>query len=249
MTDWRAPQPQPDITGDDVHLWLAQVGDLPADELLNASLSPDEQTRAERLRKRCDRELFVLAHAMLRDVLARHLGLAPQEIMLENGTCGKPRLARQHGSNLQFSLSHSGGLALLGIAQRLEIGVDVEAAVPHDDLADVAAHCFSPDERAALARVVGSARCDLFYMLWTRKEACVKAWGKGLRIPLQDFSVLPPTDALAESPIPFPDADAPAPGYCRSVPVPDGYAAAVVLAGPGCRLYFRHWSAVPSPQR
>ena len=42
MTDWRAPQPQPDITGDDVHLWLAQVGDLPADELLNASLSPDE---------------------------------------------------------------------------------------------------------------------------------------------------------------------------------------------------------------
>lgn len=249
MTDWRAPPPHPDITGDDVHLWLARVGDLPTDERLNASLSPDEQTRAERLHKRCDRELFVLAHAMLRDVLARHLGLAPQEIMLETGAYGKPRLARQHGSNLQFSLSHSGRLALLGIAQRHDIGVDVEAAVPHDDLADVAAHCFSPDERAALAQVEGSARCDLFYMLWTRKEACVKAWGRGLRIPLQYFSVLPPTDALAESPIPCPDVDAPALGYCRSVPVPDGYAAAVVLAGPGSRLSCRHWSVMPAHQR
>lgn len=250
MTAWRASPQHPDITDDDVHLWLAQVGDLPTDGRLNASLSPDEQTRAERLHKHGDRELFVLAHAMLRDVLARHLGLKPSEVMLETGACGKPRLARQHGSNLQFSLSHSGRLALLGIAQRHEIGVDVEAAVPHDDLADVAAHVFSPDERAALARIEGSARCDLFYTLWTRKEACVKAWGKGLRMPLQDFSVLPPTDALAESPIPCPDADAAAPGYCRSVPVPEGYAAAVVvLAGPGSRLSCRHWSAVPSPQR
>jgi 4'-phosphopantetheinyl transferase len=249
MTGWCAPPPQPDIAGEDVHLWLAQVGDLPEDGRLNASLSPDEQIRAQRLHKRCDRELFVLAHAMLRDVLARYLPLAPQAIRLDTGAHGKPRLARQHGSNLQFSLAHSGGLALLGIARRHEIGVDVEAAVPHDDLADVAAHCFSPDERAALARVEGSARCDLFHILWTRKEACVKAWGKGLRIPLQDFSVLPPTDALTESAIRRPDVDAQTLGYCRTVPVPDGYAAAVVLAGPGSKLSCWHWSVMTAHQR
>jgi 4'-phosphopantetheinyl transferase len=248
VTDWCAPPPQPDITGDAVHLWLAQVGDLPADERLSASLSPDERTRAERLHKRCDRELFVLAHAMLLDVLARYLSLAPQAIRLDTGAHGKPRLARQHGSSLQFSLSHSGDVALLGMAHRREIGVDVEAAIPHVDLADVAGHFFAPDERAALSSLAGRECSDLFYTLWTRKEACLKAWGKGLRIPLNGFSVLPASDAFAEAPIRCPEAGAQNLGHCRSLRAPDGYAAAVVLAGPGSELSCWRWPGLRAPR-
>ncbi|AOF81972.1 4'-phosphopantetheinyl transferase superfamily protein [Methyloversatilis sp. RAC08] len=246
---WDVPAHFPQMTGDDIHLWRAHLDEAYGNESLITRISADERCRADRLQKPGDRALFVLAHTMLREVLGCYLGLTPSEIMLETGACGKPRLAWQHGSSLQFSLSHSGRLALLGISQRREIGVDVEAAVPHDDLANVAAHFFSPGERTALARVGDTDRSDLFYMLWTRKEACVKAWGKGLQIPLHGFSVLPSTDAWTESPILCPDVDTQTLGYCRSVPVPEGYAAAVAVAGSGSRLSCRHWSAVSLRQR
>ena len=80
------------------------------------------------------------------------------------------------------SLSHSGGhAALLTASSGLQIGVDLEVARPRDVLR-IARFAFSQEEVVALETSSGAARDELFYTLWTMKEALAKA----LRLELVD---------------------------------------------------------------
>jgi phosphopantetheinyl transferase len=91
------------------------------------------------------------------------------------------------GSRNAHSLSHSGGHAallttssLLQVGQ-LQVGVDLEVSRPRDVLR-IARFAFSNEEVAALESRSGGARDELFYTLWTMKEALAKA----LRLNLID---------------------------------------------------------------
>ncbi|HEY9194488.1 MAG TPA: 4'-phosphopantetheinyl transferase superfamily protein [Methyloversatilis sp.] len=232
------------IAGDEVHLWLAVRPGMPGGDDGSAQLSPAETARARRFVHDADRARFVFAHVVLRDVLGRYLGMAPADVGLDVDQRGKPRLAQRHGSDLRFNLSHSGDAVLCGIASGREIGVDVEAAIAREDLSRIAAHFFATDECAALDRCTKEAHTMRFHEIWTRKEAYVKALGAGLAQPLQSFSVM--GDGHEESPVR--DAGVSTVWHVRSVPVPDGYAAAVVVEGAGARLACRRWPGVaPAP--
>ena len=179
---------------------------------------------------------------MLRDVLAQYLGVAPLAIRLGSSALGKPFLAGRYSAELHFNLSHSGDSVLIGVTRGREIGVDIETAVPSDDLLSVATHYFAPDECTALA-AAGDADCvALFYLLWTRKEAYLKACGTGLSHPLNAFSVMP-TLAVPPDPVMHcPDPAAQDRWYCYGLPAPDGYAAAAVTAGAAGALRYWRWS-------
>ncbi len=229
-----AADPRPLLQGAAVHLWLAERGDAADDSTLGA----EERARAARLKQPQDRALFVLAHAVLRDLLAGYTGQPASDLPLTVGPHGKPCLPAGSHDDLHFNLSHSGDAVLVALSRGRDLGVDVEAVRPHDDLDAVAAQVFADDERAAIA-AAGERRLDAFYALWTRKEACVKAWGRGLGIPLRAFSVLQsggrgircPDDAQASR------------LSCRSVAMPPGYAAAVAVSGEPGDLVCRRWRA------
>ena len=81
-----------------------------------------------------------------------------------------------------FSLSHSAGHAALLLAPaNLRVGVDLETLQPRDVLR-IARFAFHEDEVAALEAATGNARDELFYALWTLKEAL----GKALELSLLD---------------------------------------------------------------
>lgn len=224
----------PLLQGAAVHLWLAERGD----DVDDSTLSAEERARAARLKQPQDRALFVLAHAVLRDLLARYTGQRACDLALTTGAHGKPCLPAGSHDDLRFNLSHSGDVVLVALARGRDLGVDVEAVSAHDDLDAVAAQVFADDERAAIA-AAGERRLDAFHALWTRKEACVKAWGRGLGIPLRAFSVL----QSGGSGILCPD-DAQANRLsCRSVVMPLGYAAAVAVSGEPGDLVCRRWRA------
>src|SRR5438093_6210953 len=97
---------------------------------LSALLSPGERSRSARMRYRTPRRRFIAAHGALRKLLGAYLGLHPSELGFVHNEFGKPALdgagQGQFGGRLSFNLSHSGDLALIGVAVDAEIGVDVE---------------------------------------------------------------------------------------------------------------------------
>ncbi len=90
----------------------------------------------------------------------------------------------------------------------------------------VASSVFSPAERAVLEGLPMTQRMQGFYNCWTRKEAYIKAIGKGLAQPLDAFDVsLDPAAAAALRGAP----DAPSRWSMQALPAPSGYAAALVV--------------------
>jgi 4'-phosphopantetheinyl transferase len=172
-------------------LWWAALDDsdsaLIAGELI-ASLSADEQRRADRLKRSLDRERFRLARGWLRRVLAAELGCPPREVTLSPDEAGKPQVP---GSPLRFSAARSEGVALYATSWRMEVGVDVEAIRSPLDVDGVARRFFTAAERQALAALSPGRRQHAVYECWTRKEAYVKGIGAGLSFPTTTVDVWP----------------------------------------------------------
>lgn len=157
---------------------------------LGALLSSAELARAERFhaQQHCDR--FIVAHGRLRQLLAAQLDVPAAGIELAVGEHGKPRLdGAQAHLGLQFNLSHSGFLGLVGWSWRRAIGVDIEQWRAMHDEAALVRRYFSPYEITAYEALPAAERRQAFFEIWTRKEAFVKAVGRGLALPLDSFDV------------------------------------------------------------
>jgi 4'-phosphopantetheinyl transferase len=225
-----------------VEIWDASLGVAPdeLDGMLDV-LSPAELDRAARLRTPELRRRFVAAHAFVRDVLGRSLGIPPESILLGAGAQGKPRLAARHATELEFSLSHSADRALCAVTTGTAVGVDIERVDPAVECEAVAVTCFSARERSELLALPADRRLEAFFATWTRKEACVKALGTGLSTPLGGFSV--PVDAHASGAVAFHGPHAPAgPWTLLDVRAPAGFAAALAVRAPRVRVRSRSWA-------
>jgi 4'-phosphopantetheinyl transferase len=156
---------------------------------MNELLSIDERQRAASFVFDKDRRRFAAGRGILRDILARYVGIHPADILFNVGSAGKPYLADQSGRSLQFNLSHSGNLALLAVTVGEEIGVDVEWVRSTVEVDQVAPIVFSPAEMAVLNGLVMPHKREAFFNGWTRKEAIVKALGAGLGYPVRQLTV------------------------------------------------------------
>lgn len=166
--------------------------EIPADERrqLAALLSDSEVARAARFHSPLHGERYAVAHGQLRLLLAQQLEQAPRQIEFVAGAHGKPGLAGAAASSgLHFNLSHSGALGLVGWSWRRDIGVDVEAWRRMSDEAALVQRYFSEAEAKGWNALPQAQRHEAFFNLWTRKEAYVKALGRGLGLPLHSFDV------------------------------------------------------------
>jgi 4'-phosphopantetheinyl transferase len=179
------------LGADDVHLWRASLDcDAPVLSRLETTLSPDEMARANRFVFAADRNHFVAARGILRELLGGYLMLPPADLKFRYGNHGKPALdANASDSALQFNLSHSGGVAIYAFSVGRRLGVDVEQLRPQLAGEDIARRYFAAREVAELLALPTHLRPEGFFLCWTRKEAYVKAHGAGLSLPLDSFTV------------------------------------------------------------
>ncbi|HSM54600.1 MAG TPA: 4'-phosphopantetheinyl transferase superfamily protein [Candidatus Sulfomarinibacteraceae bacterium] len=235
------PPPQPlALDTDEVHVWRAAL-DLPhkQEQALWALLSDDEQERAARFHFERHRRRFIAARGLLRTTLARYLDCPPRPIRFRYGPQGKPALDHQDKAgevaHIQFNVAHSADLALIAVTRDRRVGVDLEQRRPLSDAVQIAHRFFSPLEVAAVEAATGEQQLALFFQIWSRKEAFIKATGQGLSQPLADFDVVDPAGA----PTPFvrlsPIILTPRWRILDLHPHPD-FAAAVVAEGDGWQV-------------
>ncbi len=191
--------PVPPLAPGEVHVWRAsQAVDPPVLSRLHALLDPAEKARAERFVFQRDRDRFIVARGILRELLAAYIGCAPAKIDFDYGPQGKPSLRAADSSpfdragtpsRIRFNASHSHGLAAFAFALDRELGIDVELIRSDFGGEEIAKHYFSRDEVAELMSLPPETRAEAFFLCWTRKEAYIKARSQGLQIPLASFSV------------------------------------------------------------
>jgi len=149
-------------------------------------LLPDAEWQwITRLRQPEDRLRSLTARALVRQMLARRLGVPPAGIALAADPRGKPGLAVPAGWH--FNLAHSGGHVLAAVG-RQPLGVDVEACPRRVDNALFRfATGRDPDGAGpgGLQDGVPPARlpdAQAFCAEWVCREAALKARGLGLSV-------------------------------------------------------------------
>lgn len=185
-TPARSPQP---LGLQEAHVWRIALTTTPygldRDRL---TLSAEELARASRYSNEDARRRFVVCRAALRRLLGDYLAVAPRTIPLATGRHGKTSLATDFPQRLEFNLSHSADLALIALAH-LPVGVDIEFCRADRDLESLAETAFSDRELAAWKNLPSGDRAAGFYETWVRKEAFVKATGRGLGFGFKKFDV------------------------------------------------------------
>lgn len=160
-------------------------------------LDPAERARAAKFRNERDRRRFVVTRGTLRILLSEYTALPPDGVPLRILPGGKPALddrefadsrhsdgsdpASPVGQPLHFSLSHCGDLAMFAFSDG-QVGIDVECLDMSSDMSRVAAHFFAPEETRVFRALEGVERTSYFVRTWVRKEAYVKACGRGFAL-------------------------------------------------------------------
>jgi 4'-phosphopantetheinyl transferase len=128
------------------------------------------------------------ARILTRQILAKYTQLNPKDIAILRKEFEKPKLAPPF-AHLNFSIAHTKTYFALAITRDALIGVDVESLDKKTDILGIAKRFFCPEEYQALSTAADPQ--DLFFRIWTQKEAFVKAIGAGLSFGLEKFCVDP----------------------------------------------------------
>lgn len=152
-------------------------------------LDVNEQARAGKFSNDLLRKRYVVAHGRLRNVLAQRLNEEPEKIKLAVAEQGKPYLADY--PELAFNLSHSANAMVIAVGWHCQIGVDLETCRPRAGLQGLVEKCFAKEEVAYWNSLPNAQQTIEFYRFWTRKEALVKATGRGIVLGLNQCVVNP----------------------------------------------------------
>jgi 4'-phosphopantetheinyl transferase len=150
-------------------------------------LDERERRRLASIPQPAGRREYLFSHWALRSVLGSSLGRSPRGIGFLRQPCpgcggahGRPAIRDPDPGReaVEFSMSHSGGLVAIAVAEAT-VGIDIESWPTPESVAR-SLPFLHPREQQWL----GSRRDDElvrdFARLWTRKEAMAKATGQGM---------------------------------------------------------------------
>jgi 4'-phosphopantetheinyl transferase len=191
VPSWNSPPLDLTLDLDEIHVWRVSLDQTESClQSLQQTLSTDERAKADRFVFPKDRSQFIVSRGALRAILSRYLNISSHIWRFDYNPYGKPSLiVAQGGNTLRFNVSHSRGLALIAITKNRDIGVDIEGINPNFSCLEIAEKFFSPLENSVLRSLPEHLQPTAFFTCWTRKEAYIKAVGKGLSIPLNQFDV------------------------------------------------------------
>lgn len=152
-------------------------------------LSEAELARAARFHQSVHRIRYKATHIVLRMLLAAGTHTDAADLHFHSGYHNKPNLLDDQDLSTTFSLSYTENKSMIGVAEGLAIGVDIEWSRRPIVIDDMLSACFSANE----IDYITAQEDDMyrrFFTLWTRKEAILKLTGEGIGEHLPLFEVL-----------------------------------------------------------
>lgn len=178
------------MKNDPIQIWHGAIDAEPADyQRYWWMLDAYEQDRAGKFVNQLLRNRYVEAHGRLRSVLAKMLNESPEKIAIEYSEYGKPYLADV--PELAFNLSHSDNVMVVAAGWLCQLGVDIELCKSRAGFAGLVDKCFAEEESAYWNSLPEARQPVEFYRFWTRKEAFVKATGRGIGLGLNQCVINP----------------------------------------------------------
>jgi len=172
-----------------VDTWKINVSsNLPLLDDFLSIMRPEEIAGANRFFHTTDKNRSVVTRGAVRTILGKYLIQSPATIEFGVEKNKKPLILNK-GKKLHFNISHSGDWILLAVAD-LEVGADIELVNDAFNYQEVMHDYFSVEEVGYIEQKLPLER---FFQLWTRKEALIKATGKGL---IDNIEKLPGLDGI-----------------------------------------------------
>lgn len=172
-----------------VEIWHGDIlTDESPEQIYWPLLSDEEKKSASKYTRQELKHKYIKTRGILRTVLASYLNIAPQNVVIKIAEHGKPFLT---DVNLHFNLSHTANMFVIAISNTGEIGVDLEIARARQNLSGIVKKCFSKSESLYWNALPDAQKIALFFRFWVRKEAFVKAVGRGIALGLNHCEVDP----------------------------------------------------------
>ena len=196
-------------------------------------LDVGEREKADRFRRPVDRQMSLIARGALRTLLSEYSGIPANRIEFSYSENGKPFWAAPASDTaVAFNVSHSGDQILLAFGGGA-VGVDIERIRARKSIHAVAARYYTPKEIERIETATDPTA--LFFKIWTRKEAYVKACGSTLFSELNQITV--PLEEGTE-----------ANGcFFYSPEVGPDYAAALAVCRPVRNMVYHRFDEMPAP--
>lgn len=148
-------------------------------------LSEEEIEKYKKYKKEDDAENFAFARFFSKNILSGIFNIEAEKIVFEIQPHGKPKLKFPEIKNFDFNISHSGEMIVVAINDQGDVGVDIEK-IQEIDFSLINEFCTKNEEIYINKNI--EEKLKRFYEIWTLKEAYLKALGKGLYLPMKDFS-------------------------------------------------------------
>ena len=174
---------------DEIHVYCMKFSEQLTDSSFEKGLGVlDEDSKKSALRFKFKhlQEKYIQSQFGLRYLLSNYLNINSEDVKFRKNSFGKPYLL--NNKTLNFNISHSNGYVVFAFSIASELGIDIEK-VSEKPFLDIARRFFSLKEFDLLSNEPNESLKDSFFRLWTRKEAYVKAIGKGLSHSLSSFSM------------------------------------------------------------
>tara|TARA_R110002012_G_scaffold79261_2_gene201839 strand:- start:451 stop:1167 length:717 start_codon:yes stop_codon:yes gene_type:complete len=173
------------MTADVIHVRWRAPSTVQAEEEPRLVRLLDEGETLEWRRKAiaADKKLYLVAHALRRELIAELAGCAPDSLRFTRDVHGRPLLVDPVlGADLFFSLSHTDGLAIVAASTAGPVGIDAERRSRR--IAEAALKAVMSD---AELRRISQTGPEQGIRFWTLKEAYSKALGLGMHLRFSDL--------------------------------------------------------------
>ena len=223
----------------DVHIVVRMIQVSTAQDalpFLESCLDAHDRERAARFRFAEDRARYVLGRALVRKCLGHYLAQTPETIELAYTGRGRPYFPLDE--TLQFSITHARDWVAIALTANARVGIDLEFMERKLNLAELAERILSADDFRAFQALPEPEKEPVFFRVWTRKEAYLKARGEGISEGLQQISVsfaADETTFLTDSR----DESAAHKWRAYALDVPAGYAGALACDDSAKRIDFQ----------